>query len=581
MAGKTSDSVVRKFFLNLLKGHRKSITIMIAVSVCGSIMTAFVPYIYGRLFDMAIVPNTSLTFLFSLIGVWSVLILISNYTKVRTGTLGDILGIRIALEMQSRSYGHFLKLPISFHKNKKTGSMLQKVSNGSWHLRGFINVISNLLPSLMFMIFATVAMVLIRWELGAIVAFTFVIYTLVTLKLAKPAVKSENKHNKVLERESGKVHDKLYNIFLIKNYNMEDSQRRQIFKSLVLKTFPSLKESTEKFARLNYFQGIVYNMGFIATLATAVFFLRSGQISEGEFIMFFGYISMSFSPFFILSNFYRDYKKLLVAIKRIIRLEKMVPEEMKHGNRTIENFKGRITIEDLSFGYTKKKENLKDINLKIKAGESVALVGESGMGKTTLSELILGYYKPSKGKIFLDDVNISRLKLPWLRSQIAVVPQEMGIFNDTLLKNIRHANPKASMGDVINAAKAANAHDFIMALPRNYRTVVGEKGVKLSMGQKQRIAITMAFLKNPKILILDEPTASLDAKSEKNVQEGIQQLIKGRTTIIIAHRFSTVKNVDRIIVIDKASVAESGTHEELMKMKGKYNELYRLQSGFD
>ena len=208
-------------------------------------------------------------------------------------------------------------------------------------------------------------------------------------------------------------------------------------------------------------------------------------------------------------------------------------------------------------------------------------MGESGVGKSTLSELISGYYQPTKGNIYLDKISISRLKLKWLREQIAIVPQEMSLFNNTLINNIKYANPKASSGDVIIAAKAANAHEFIMSLPKKYKTIVGERGVKLSVGQKQRIAITMAFLKNPKILILDEPTSALDAKSERKVQEGIKHLISGRTTIIIAHRFSTVKHVDKIIVLDKGKIVEVGNHQELMRKRGKYYELYSLQRGLD
>ena len=254
---------------------------------------------------------------------------------------------------------------------------------------------------------------------------------------------------------------------------------------------------------------------------------------------------------------------------------------MKHGNKIFEKVKGEIRFDKITFGYSKDKEILKKVNFKINAGESVALVGKSGVGKTTLSELILGYYQPRKGKLLLDGEDISKLKLRWYRNQIAIVPQEISLFNDTLMNNLKYANPLAKDIDVINAAKAASADEFIKNLPRGYKTKVGERGFKLSTGQKQRIALAMAFLKDPRILILDEPTASLDAKSEKAVQEGINKLIKGRTTIIIAHRFSTVREADKIVVLDKGKVIEIGNHRELMKKKGLYYELYTLQKGLD
>jgi len=202
---------------------------------------------------------------------------------------------------------------------------------------------------------------------------------------------------------------------------------------------------------------------------------------------------------------------------------------------------------------------------------------ESSYIKTYLDCLVDLPWSISKS----DDVNISKLKLKWLREKIAIVPQEISIFNDTLINNIKYANPKANFEDIVKASKAANAHNFIMSLPKKYKTFVGERGVKLSVGQKQRIALTMAFLKNPRILILDEPTSALDAKSERSVQDGIKLLISGRTTVIIAHRFSTVKNVDKIVVLDKGKIIEVGNHEELMKKKGKYYELYSLQKGLD
>ena len=575
------DSSVRDFFLDLSKTHKKELVIIIAIATFGSILTAFVPYIYGRLFDLALIPNTTITLLLSLIGVWAILGLISNFTSARTSALGDTLGVKLSFESEVDAYGHFLTLPVTFHKTKKTGGILQKISRGSWQLQYFIQMVSNILPSIIFLFFALIAMLIIQWQLGLIVLLTFGIYSIVTLKLTKPVLKSQERMHKSFERAYGNVYDKLYNVFLIKNFAMEENEKKQFLKSFIGKALPPCKDSAEKSAKLHYIQGIIYNLSFVIVLGTAIFFLRYGQITQGEFIMFFGYVNLSFSPFFRLSEFYNYYKKASVAIKRIIKLKKLVPESMKHGNKIVENFKGEISFRNISFSYNKDKEILKDINLEINPGESIALVGESGVGKSTLSELIFGYYQPTKGNIYLDKIDISKLKLKWLREQIAVVPQEISIFNDTLINNIKYANPKASFEDVVKSAKAANVHDFIMSFPKKYKTFVGERGVKLSVGQKQRIAITMAFLKNPKILILDEPTSALDAKSEKSVQEGIKKLISGRTTVIIAHRFSTVKNVDKILVLDKGKIVEVGNHQELMKNKGKYYELYSLQKGLD
>ena len=572
---------LKKFFFDLLKPHKKELIIIMIIATIGSLLTVFVPYIYGRLFDLALIPNTKLNLLLSLGGVWIVLGLISNFISAKTFILGDSLGAKLSLESEAEAYGHFLTLPVAFHKNKKTGEILHKVSSGSWNLQYFIQMLANNLPSIIFLIFALIVMLIIQWPLGLIIFVTFAIYFTATLRLTKPVIKSQEKMQDVFEKGFGDVYDRLYNVFLIKNFTMEENEKKQFLKLFMSKLLPSYKNNVKKSARLQHVQGIIYNLGFVIVLGTAILLLRNGQITQGEFIMFFGYINLSFNPLHRLSELYEFYKKSAVAIKRIIKLKNLVPEAMKHGEKTIDRIQGKINFRNITFSYKSGEEVLRDINLEINPGESVALIGESGVGKSTLVELILGYYQPKKGNIYLDNVDISKLKLKWLREQIATVPQEISFFNDTLINNIKYANPKASFNDVIKAAKLANAHEFILSFSKKYKTLVGERGIRLSVGQKQRIAITMAFLKNPKILILDEPTSALDAKSERSVQKGVESLMSERTTIIIAHRFSTVKNVDKIIVLHRGKVVEVGNHDELMKKRGKYYELYSLQRGLD
>ncbi len=571
---------VNRFILKILKENKKEVIIISIVATIGALLSVIVPYIYGRLFDLAIIPNTTITLLLSLILVWLVTSLISNYTSNKSAYLGEILGAKVAWTEEAKTYGHFLCLPITFHKNKKTGEVLNKIARGSWSIEELIINFSNLFPQLIVLIFSLVIIFLVQWQLALILAFSFFIYGLITVKSSKAVIESQEKFMKLSHKQYGKVYDKLNNPFLVKNFAMEEEEKKNILNEFA-KILPAVKNSTRKYKKVSLYQGVVYSLSFVAILSCAIFFLRQGMISEGQFIMFFGYINLVFSPLYILTEFYKSLRKASVAIKRIAKLRALVPEAMKHGDKIINELKGEITFSNVEFGYTKKKLTLNGINLKIKAGQSIALVGQSGVGKSTLSELILGYYKPSKGNIFLDDVNLSELDLQWLREQMAIVPQNLNVLNETLMKNIRYSNPKSSYEDVVNAAKAAGAHNFIMALPKKYETLVGERGIKLSMGQKQRLALTMAFLKDPKILILDEPTSALDAESERIVHEGIKKLIKGRTTIIIAHRFSTVKHADKIIVLEKGKVIEEGNHNELMRKKGSYYHLYNLQMGLD
>ncbi|MBU3940808.1 MAG: ABC transporter ATP-binding protein/permease, partial [Nanoarchaeota archaeon] len=358
---KKAKNSVTKFFLDLSKSHKKELIKIITIATLGSVLTVFVPYIYGRLFDLALIPNTTVTLLLSLIGLWALLGLISNFTSVRTSALGDVLGARLSLESEVEAYGHFLTLPASFHKTKKTGEILQKVSRGSWNLQYFIQILANVLPSIIFLVFAMIAMLILKWQLGLIIFVAFALYAFFTLRLTKPLLKSQERMHKAFEKEYGNVYDKLYNVFLIKNFAMEEVEKKRFLKSFIGRALPPYKDSAEKFAKLSHLQGIIYNLSFVIVLGAAIFFLRGGQLTQGEFIMFFGYINLSFSPFFRLSEFYNFYKRASVSIKRIIKLKNMVPEAMQHGDKILKNFKGNILFKNINFGYNKDKNILKNI----------------------------------------------------------------------------------------------------------------------------------------------------------------------------------------------------------------------------
>ena len=570
-----------KFVVDMFKGHKKKVLVIVLVSTLGSLLAVIIPYLYGKLFDLATIPDTTVNLLLGLIGVWLVLNIVSTYISNKTSLMGEVLGSRVALEAEVGAYSHYITLPVEFHKKEQRGEVLQRISRGSWNLQRIIEIISDTLPQFLMLAFALIAMLLIQWQLAIVIVFSFILYASITFMLLEPILDLQKKEQKVFEKQYGNIYDKLYNVFLIKNFVKEGVERNAFFHSLLEKAYPMVEKTAKKSANLSIIQGVVYGISFVAVLGIAIFFFRAGKISAGEFIMFFGYINLAFGPFRHLDSIYRNYRRSSVAIKRHLKLRRIVPEAMSHGRKILNEVKGKIEFKGVSFAYRGRKDILKDIALKIKAGETVALVGKSGVGKTTLSELILGYYKTKRGKIFLDDVDISELELANYRDQIAVVPQEISLFNDSLINNLRYAAPKSSRQEIERASKEAFAHEFIKNLPNRYYTIVGDRGFKLSVGQKQRIALAMAFLKNPKILILDEPTSALDAKSEKFVQQGIRNLVKGRTTIIIAHRFSTVREADKIVVLSKGKVAEVGNHKELMKKRGIYYNLYSLQKGLD
>jgi len=569
----------KEFILEHFRRHKGELVFIMIIAFIGAVLGASIPFIQGRLFDLAIIPASPMNIILSIIAIWFVLGVVSYYITNKVGVLGLILGSKISLEAEAEAYGHFVSLPIPFHKRNKKGEILQRISRGSWNLQDTIENVAEILPQFIMLVISLGVMFWIQWQLALVLILFFMIYSAITIKKTKRLLKLQKKESRAFEKQYGRVYDKLYNIFVVKNFAMEDIEKKRFNDALVKKLLPVFSANQKEWNSLSMMQDMIFSVTLVVLLGGALLFLRTGSISAGQFVMFMGYIHMSFNPFRRLGRIYRRFKRSAVAIRRLTRLKNRVPEIMKHGDEILEEVKGNIMIDNIDFSYSKDKRVLNDITLDIKAGESIALVGKSGVGKTTLSELILGYYKPGKGKIYLDGVNISRLDLKWLRDQFALVPQDINLFNDTLLNNLKYAKPGATSEEVKKAAKAAHAEEFIKKLPRGYNTMVGEEGIKLSMGQRQRIAIAMAFLRDPKILIMDEPTSALDAESEKKVKESIEKLIKGRTTIIIAHRFSTIRNVDRIVVFDNGRIAEMGNHRELLKQKGIYHHLYTIQKG--
>lgn len=574
-------SKLKKFFLGIIKDNKKEISRAMTILTIGSIVATAIPFIYGMLFDLALIQDTSINLILSLILLWLFAGIISGWLQNKSGYMGQRIGFLASYKEESKAYGNFLKLPVSFHKEKKSGEVLNNLSRGAWQIESLISSSVGALPQILVLIFSLIVMSIIQWQLAVLLLISFSAYLFVTIKPMDKYLKAEDKFQEKSYSQYGKVYDKLYNVFLVKNFGMEERERDRIYDSFVRKLSIYHKKTTKNWNRLTFYQSLVYNFGFVIILGLAIIFLRNGDITQGQFIMFFGYINLAFSPFWQLTEVYKLFKKSSVAIERFTKISGIKPEEMKHGNKKIKNFSGKINLENISFSYSKNNIILDKMNLEINGGESVALVGRSGEGKTTLSELILGYYQPKNGRILFDGIDISKLDLSWIRNQIAVVPQELSVLNDTLINNLRYSKERATKSEIVKAAKAAGAHDFITKLPKGYKTIVGERGVKLSTGQKQRIALTMAFLRDPKILILDEPTSALDSESERIVQKGIEKLIKGRTTIIIAHRFSTVRNADKIVVLEGKKISEIGKHSDLMRKRGTYHKLYKLQAGID
>ena len=324
----------------------------------------------------------------------------------------------------------------------------------------------------------------------------------------------------------------------------------------------------------NFFTGLLYT----AVLVSGGFFIANGTLRVTDLAIYALYIGIFVAPIEVLINFTEQFQKGYAGFKRFMEVIRTDPEiKDKKDAKPLENVKGNIRYRDVSFSYDNSTHVFKDINVSIEAGKTVALVGPSGGGKTTFCSLLPRFYDVTHGSVMIDGQDVRDVTLKSLRSTIGIVQQDVYMFGGTIRDNIAYGKPKATDAQVVEAAKSANIHEFIMSLEEGYETNVGERGVRLSGGQKQRIAIARVFLKNPKILILDEATSALDNESERHIQASLEKLSKDRTTIVIAHRLSTIRNADEIIVMGTDGIQERGTHEELIRKGGTYARYYNMQ----
>jgi ABC-type multidrug transport system fused ATPase/permease subunit len=567
-----------KLIWRYLKPYKKRVYLISGIAVSGSAISAVVPYIYGRLTDLVINRN-NFYLIAGILVFWLILNFAEDWATRNTKSKGRILSQEVGNNLLLEISGHLFNLPLQFHKNEKLGKVISKVERADNRLTMIINqVVFSILPQFLTLILAIIIMATVEWRLTACLFFILIFYAFITFYKTIPIIQSQKKINKAWEMSYGNFHDSVLNVETVKNFTRECFERKKLYNDFQIKALGIFKSHIHLWHSLNFWQQTIFSVGFVLIFGISLFFLNQGVFTVGELLMFVGYIGLVYGPFDRLAVFYRDFREGIAVIESATKLLEEKPEEyFKNGTKILKGIEGKVEFKNVTFGYKKTVPILENINFEVRPGEIAALVGESGVGKSTLVALISRYYLPQKGKILIDDTDVSSIDLRSLRKQIAIVPQEVMLFNDSIKNNIKYGRINASDEEIITAAKIANAHDFIESFPYKYRQIVGERGIKLSTGQKQRVAIARAVLRNPKILILDEATSSLDAKSERLVHEALEKLIRNRTTFIIAHRLSTTRKADKIIVLENGKIAEIGNHEELMKKEGVYFKLYSLQ----
>lgn len=557
--------------------RKKTLIKGIIFGLASASIAAAIPYLYGRITDVAIFELKKFQIIIFLLGLWLFLSLIRDYFSRLVTRYASQTSEIIDNEMRIDLAEHLINLPVSFHREKKMGKLIGRMARGISEIALMVeDIVFEIAPEIFTFLLAAVILLFAEWHLALLILAVTLVYVLGTVRKIKPVIKEQEVMWDNWEKAYNKMHEAISSAEIIKAFTAEIEEKKK-HKSLFGRALKKYLKWLKYWLSIDFWQNTTLSAGFVAVFALGIFLLMNGRISPGQLIMFIGYFSLVTTPLVQLAWRYRRTLNSLVLAKRIFKIfgYKTEKEFIGAGDYPIE---GAIEFEKVNFKYKKKQSRvLKNISFKAKSGKIIALVGESGVGKSTLVSLISRYFLPQKGRILIDDRDIKRFTLHSLREQIAIVPQGVVLFHDTIKNNIQYGKPRASQQEIIKAAKIANAHKFIMKLPKKYNSMVGERGVKLSVGQKDRAGIARAILKDPRILILDEPTSNLDAESEKLIQESLKKIMKGRTTFIIAHRLSTIINADKILVLKKGQLAETGTHQQLIKKAGVYKRLYDLQ----
>lgn len=507
-----------------------------------------------------------------------VLLLVDCYSRYYIGNYGHVMGAKMEYDMRSEIFGHMQKLSFSFYDDAKVGQLMSRITSDLFDITELLHHgPENLILSLLKIAGAFIILVNINpWlALAAFIVLPFMFAFAFILN--KKMRRAFRRNREKIADINGQIEDNLAGIRVVKSFANEDIENQKF--AVGNNGFLAAKKNSYRY--MGSFQA---GVGVFTTLIQVNVILVGGvliarqMVDVSDLITFLLYIGVFTEPIKTLVDFTEQFQNGYTGFERFREIMDIMPD-VKEEEDAVEltGVKGRITFEDVSFQYKDGTENvLNHIDLEVPEGAYMALVGSSGAGKTTLCSLIPRFYDVTGGKIKIDGHDIRHVTLKSLRNQIGMVQQDVYLFAGSIYENIAYGKPGATREEVIQAAKNANAHEFIMSFPNGYDTDIGQRGIKLSGGQKQRLSIARVFLKNPPILIFDEATSALDNESERIVQESLEKLAKNRTTFVIAHRLTTIQNAEKILVLTEEGIAESGTHEELLKQGGIYEKLYHM-----
>lgn len=547
--------------------------------ISAKLLNVYVPFLLKQAVDSLSMEKSLLVLPLGVIVAYG----LASVSVQLFGEVRDLLFIKVAQHAQRiialNTFKHLHDLSLDFHLSRQTGGLSRVIERGTRGIQFILNFMTfNILPTL-FEILLVTGILLYRYDLRySLITFgTIAFYIFITLAITEWRLKYRKR---MLTEETSaniKAVDSLLNFETVKYFGNEKHEHARFNKSLVGYEQAAV-QSQYSLSALNVTQSATIGIGLLSLMIFAGQDVVAGKITVGDFVLINAYLIQLYLPLGFLGFVYREIKNSLVDMEKMFEITEVHASVADSPNAEILTLnKSVVEFKDVKFGYNPDRTILKGISFKVDSGKTLAIVGSSGAGKSTISRLLFRFYDVNDGQVCVGDKDIRNVTQESLRSNIGVVPQDTVLFNDTIGYNILYGKPTATEDEMIHAAKLANIHDFVMALPQQYETPVGERGLKLSGGEKQRVAIARTILKNPPIMLFDEATSSLDTHNEREIQDALKKVAEHRTTLIIAHRLSTVVYADEIIVLQNGNIVERGRHFELLSKKGVYASMWTSQ----